>query len=225
MSMSPEEPPRPMVVEDQVGDVTVVRLCDPSRSNALTPAMVLSVTRAISEAKGRALVLCSEGRNFCSGGDHESFLELSPEGQRQHRAEIKELMIAVRAASVPTVACVQGAVIGGGLEMALHCDLIVAADNARFQLPHVAKGSRMRRTSYAALMDRTGIGFARRMLLLGDLVPAASALAAGLIDHVSRGADLYPTAVSMATHLAAAPQDTMEHARQALAGTVTGPAQ
>ncbi|GCD90144.1 enoyl-CoA hydratase/isomerase family protein [Nocardioides sp. LS1] len=213
-----------MVVADQVGDVAVVRMCDPSRSNALTPAMVLSVTRAISEAKGRALVVHSEGRNFCSGGDHDSFLELSPTGRRQHLAEIKELMITVRAVQVPTVACVQGAVIGGGLELALHCDLIVAADDARFQLPHVATGSKMRRTSYAALVDRTGIGFARRMSLLGDLVPAPSALAAGLVDHVSRAADLYPTAMSIAAQLAAQPQDMMEHARQALAGAVTDPA-
>lgn len=225
MSTSPKESPRPMVVADQVGDVTVVRMCEPSRSNALTPAMVLSLTRAVSEANGRALMVCSEGRNFCSGGDHESFLELSPEGRRQHLAEIKQLMITVRAASVPTVACVQGAVIGGGLEIALHCDLIVAADDARFQLPHVATGTRIRRTSYAALVDRTGIGFARRMSLLGDLVPAASALAAGLVDHVCRKVDLYPTAMSMAAHLAAQPQDTMEHARQALAGAATGPAQ
>jgi enoyl-CoA hydratase len=116
-------------------------------------------------------------------------------------------------------------VIGGGLEIALHCDLIVAADDARFQLPHVATGTRIRRTSYAALVDRTGIGFARRMSLLGDLVPAASALAAGLVDHVCRKVDLYPTAMSMAAHLAAQPQDTMEHARQALAGAATGPAQ
>jgi 2-(1,2-epoxy-1,2-dihydrophenyl)acetyl-CoA isomerase len=216
--MSRKEPPRSTVVEDQVGDVTVVRLCAPARSNALTPAMVLSVTRAVSEVKGRALVLCSEGRNFCSGGDHESFLELPLEGRRQHLVEIKELMIAVRAASVPTVACVQGAAIGGGLEMALHCDLIVAADDARFQLPHVATGTKMRSTSYAALVDRTGVGFARRMSLLGDIVPAATALAAGLVDLVSRGADLYPTAVSIAAQLAAQPQDMMEHARQALAG-------
>lgn len=223
--MSPEETARPMVMEDQVGDVTVVRMCDPDRSNALTPDMVLSVSRAVSEAKGRALVLCSEGRNFCSGGDHESFLRLSPEGRRQHVAEIKGLMAAVRASPVPTVACVQGAVIGGGLEMALHCDLIVAADDARFQLPNVATGSRIHRTSYAALVDRTGIGLARRMCLLGDAIPAASALAAGLVDHMSRRADLYPAAMSMAAQLAAQPRDTMEHARQALAGGLTRPAQ
>lgn len=219
--MSPEEPSRPMVVEDQIGDVTVVRMADPSRSNALTQAMVLSVTRAVSHAPGKALLICAEGRNFCSGGDHKSFLELSVEGRRQHLAEIKALMIAVRAATIPTVACVQGAVIGGGLELALHCDLIVAADEARFQLPQVATGARMHRTSYGALIDRTGMGFARRMVLLGDIVPAASALATGLIDHLSRGVDLYATAMSMASQLAAQPRDTMEHARQALAGTVT----
>jgi enoyl-CoA hydratase/carnithine racemase len=220
--MSPKEPHRPLVIEDQVGDVTVVRLCDPLRSNALTSSMVLSLTRAISGVKGKALVLCSEGRNFCSGGDHESFLELSIEDRRRQIAEIKELMIAVRAAPVPTVACVQGAVIGGGLEIALQCDLIVAGDDARFQLPHVATGSKMRRTCYAALVDRTGIGFARRMSLLGDVVPAAPALAAGLVDQVSRIADLYNTAMSMAAQLAAQPQDTMEHARQAL--VARGPA-
>lgn len=223
--MSPEESPRPIVVEDQIGDVAVVRMSDPSRSNALTPTMVLSVTRAVSVAGGKALLICSEGRNFCSGGDHKSFIELSPDGRRQHLAEIKALMIAVRSASMPTVACVQGAVIGGGLELALHCDLIVAADEARFRLPQVATGARMHKTSYGALIDRTGIGFARRMVLLGDVVPAASALAAGLVDHVSRGADLYATAMSVAAQLAAQPQDTMAHARRALAGTMPGSAQ
>lgn len=222
--MGPEEPPRRVVIQDQVGDVSIVRMDDPSRSNALTPAMVLGLTRAVSEVQGRAIVICSEGRNFCSGGDHESFLALPPEGRRQHLTEIKELMMVIRGASVPTVACVQGAVIGGGLEIALQCDLIVAADDARFQLPHVATGSKMGRSSYAALVDRTGIGLARRMSLLGDLVSAATALAAGLVDHVSRSGDLYPTAVSMATQLAAQPQDTLEHARQALASVVTGPA-
>lgn len=215
--MSPEEPHRPLVTEDQIGDVSVVRMCDPSQSNALTTLMVLSLTRAVSEVKGRALLVCSEGRNFCSGGDHESFLELSIEGRRQQISEIKELMIAVRAAPVPTVACVQGAVIGGGLEIALQCDLIVAADDSRFQLPHVATGSKMRSTCYAALADRTGIGFARRMSLLGDVVSAATALAAGLVDHVSRRADLFHTAMSMAEQLAAQPHETMDHARQALA--------
>ncbi|WP_162248267.1 MULTISPECIES: enoyl-CoA hydratase/isomerase family protein [unclassified Sphingomonas] len=222
--MRPEEPPEPMVAVDRAGDVTVIRLSDPSRSNALTPAMVLGLTRAVAAAEGKALVLCAEGRNFCSGGDHKSFVELSLDDRRQHLAEIKALMIAIRAASLPTVACVQGAAIGGGLELALHCDLIVAADDARFQLPQVATGARVHRTSYGALIDRTGMGFARRMVLLGDALPAASALAMGLIDHVSRGADLHATALSMAAHLAAQPRETMEHARKALAGTAIGPA-
>lgn len=217
--MSTDGPPRTPVVEEQVGDVSVVRMCDPARSNALTPGMVGSLARAVSAAAGTALVLCADGRNFCSGGDHTAFVELPLEGRRAYLADIKALLAAVRGTAMPTVACVQGAAIGGGVELALHCDLVVAADDARFQLPHVATGARMGRSGYAALRERTGTGVARRMVLLGDVLPAESALAAGLVDHVSRRADVFSAAMSVAAQLAAQPQDTMEHARRALAGT------
>jgi 2-(1,2-epoxy-1,2-dihydrophenyl)acetyl-CoA isomerase len=215
--MSLEQTPHQMVEQQEAGDVTILRMRDPGRSNALTPQMVLELIRAVSHAGGRALLICAAGRNFSSGGDHESFLELSVDGRRKHLAEIKELMSTIRNCPMPTVACMQGAVVGGGLEMALHCDLLIGADDARFQLSHVATGSKLRRTSYAALVDRTGVGFARRMSLLGDWIPAERALAAGLVDHVCRRADLDTTARSMAEQLAGQPVEAMQHARNALA--------
>ncbi len=207
----------PLVQRQVLGDVAVVRMCDPATSNALTPVMVTQLIAAFTRNEERALVICAEGRNFCSGGDHDSFLALSVDGRRQHLADIKRLMVTIRRSPAPTVACMQGAVVGGGLELALHCDLLVAADNARFQLPHVATNSKMRRTSYVELVARTGVGFARRMSLLGEFVASPVALSAGLVDMVMRHADLFSAALSMAQDLAAQPSKSMDHARSALA--------
>jgi enoyl-CoA hydratase/carnithine racemase len=174
-----------LVESERTGRVALVRLRDPSRSNALTPAMVGELRAAFADlGDARAVLVCAAGRNFCSGGDHESFLELSLDDRRQYLRDTKALFREVGECSVPTVACLQGAVVGGGVELALQCDLLVAGDDAQFHLPHVALRTRLAQGTYVALVARTGLGFARRLVLLGQRVDAQEALAAGLVDVV-----------------------------------------
>jgi enoyl-CoA hydratase/carnithine racemase len=214
--MTGREAPSPLLEREHVGDVAVLRMCDPGRSNALTPAMIEQFRGALAEIDARALLVCAEGRDFCAGGDHDVFAAMSLDERRNYLRETKALLTDLRDAAVPTVACMQGAVIGGGVELALQCDLLVAADDARFQLPHVALHTRMQEESYVALVARTGLGFARRCALLGERVSASAALAAGLVDFLARRKVLSATAVSIAADVAAQPVESMAHARSAI---------
>lgn len=199
--------------------MTLLAMDDPDRSNALTPSMVSDFRAALRDVDAGVLVIRAEGTNFCSGGDHRTFAALSRDERRRYLQAIKALYSEVRAQAVPTVACMQGWVIGGGLELVLHCDLLVADHDARFSCPHIAARTRVQETTYSELLARTSSGFARRMILLGEVVTAPQALAAGLVDFASRPTALRATAMSVAENLARQPAEGIDLARRALAGS------
>jgi enoyl-CoA hydratase/carnithine racemase len=89
--------------------------------------------------------------------------------------------------------------------------------DARFHLPHVALRTRLERTTYAALVARTGLGFARRLVLLGQRVDAPDALAVGLVDLVHPPATVEPAAAALAAELAAQPAESIAEARRSFA--------
>jgi enoyl-CoA hydratase/carnithine racemase len=138
----------------------------------------------------RVLVLTGAGdRSFVGGADVREMAALDPASAAPFIAKLRDLCEAVRAFPAPVVARINGACLGGGLELAMACDLRVATATATFAMPEVRLG--IPSVIHAALMPRLiGWGRARHMILTGATIDAQTAVAWGLIDVVAPSAEL-----------------------------------
>jgi len=156
--------------------------------NALDPETIAALTAAAralhDDASLRAVVLTGAGeRAFIGGADIGTMLKLDVDGAQAFITSLHEAIAAVRAIPVPVIARVNGYCLGAGLEVAAGCDLRVASTRAVFGMPEVKVG--MPSVIEAALLPRlVGMGRAAELVLLGENIDAARALAIGLVEKV-----------------------------------------
>lgn len=183
------------VAEDHVivtrdGPVTIVRLNRPDRLNALTPEMHHLLQRAIDDFADnhtqRIGIIIGTGRAFCAGSDLRAMSE-----RRKHGGKAVALPRCGYAGIVerfdldkPLIAAVNGSAIGGGFEIALACDIIVAAESAKFGLPEPAAGFVAVGGGPHRLVREIGSKRAMDILLTGRLVDAAEACGLGFVNEV-----------------------------------------
>lgn len=198
--------------------VTVNR---PEALNALDEGLLRrlgDVVRELSEDEGVAVVIITGAgdRAFIAGADIAEMNACS----REELAEIvslgQALTRAVESAPKPVIAMVNGYALGGGCELALACDLVVAAETARFGLPEVKLGLLPGFGGTQRLPRRIGWGRARDLILTGRQVPADEALRLGLCDRVVPAADLRSTTEALAVALAAVDAGALAAAKEAL---------
>jgi enoyl-CoA hydratase/carnithine racemase len=165
--------------------------------NALDPETIAALTAAAralhNDAALRAVVLTGAGeRAFIGGADIGTMMDLDADGGEAFITSLHEAIAAVRAIPVPVIARVNGYCLGAGLEVAAGCDLRVASTRAMFGMPEVKVG--MPSVIEAALLPRlVGVGRAAELVLLGENIDAARALAIGLVEKVVPPAELDAT--------------------------------
>jgi enoyl-CoA hydratase len=188
----------PVLIE-QEGATLVITLSRPERRNALTPAMIGMLIEAIAlleaDSRLRVGILTAVGPAFCAGAD----LASHGSGAHQRRHVLREYVTMAR--TKPVIGAVNGAAVGGGFELVLDCDLVVAADTARFCLPEARRG---RIPAGGALARLPGLLPPKRsaeLLLTGGWLSCAEAHACGLVNRiVSAGAER-DAALSMAEEI------------------------
>ncbi len=189
------------------GPVVTLTLSRPAKRNALTPAMLDAllgeVTRARDDRSVRVLLLRGEGEAFCAGADLALLGALDPPRARDLAMRGQEVCSALEALPFPVLAAVDGACVGGGLELALACDLIFASERAVFRAPEVGYGFVPGWGGSLRLPRRVGLGRAKDILLTSRAIGAAEAHAAGLADRVFPVDDFFPAVSSFAEELAA----------------------
>jgi enoyl-CoA hydratase len=202
------------------GPVAIVTLDRPAVLNAYNVAMRDDLDAVFAAAdedpEVRALVLRGRGRAFSSGGDVAEFgTAPGPLGARRARwrRDVWGRLLELRAA---TIAAVHGYAVGGGMEMALLCDLCVAADDTRFALPETGLGMIPGVAGTQTLGRRAGLARALDVTLTGRELDARSALAMGLITSVVARARLIPTALALARRLARVDPVVIEGVRRAV---------
>ena len=177
-----------MLQHTRDGATAVLTLDYPARRNALALPMRVALLAALDAIEAdrtvRAVVLTGAGKTFCSGGDISGMdaTDLAA-GRERFRVAHAVVRLLVQG-SKPVVAAVEGACVGAGLALALCCDTIVAATDAQFAAGFGAVGLVGDFGLLHTLPARVGPGRARQILLYGDRIDAAAALAAGLVDHV-----------------------------------------
>jgi enoyl-CoA hydratase/carnithine racemase len=187
------------------GPVAVVTLDRPAKLNAVTPAMTAELRRLAARLEGdpqvRVIILRGAGeRAFCVGSD---IAELDAYGTAWEFRQRPDYCDAVRALRKPVIAAVNGYAFGGGLELALSCDIRLASSNATFAAPEIKLGWVGGGGMAALLTGSIGPGNAAVMLYSGDPVDAERALAWGLVSQVLEPGELLAAARELAERIAA----------------------
>jgi enoyl-CoA hydratase len=194
---------------EREGPIALLTFNRPDARNAMTFEMYEALHDACAELdadrRTRVLVLKGAGdRAFASGTDIRQFVDFkTAEDALGYEARLTRVLSKLAGMSKPTVAMLQGDAIGGGLFIALACDLRLAAPHARFGVP-VARtlGNFLAPVSLALLVAALGPGRARALVLTARLLDAAEAQAAGLVDHIHPAPELERRARELAASLA-----------------------
>src|SRR5678815_4588212 len=194
--------------------VAVIVLNRPDRLNALTVAVAEDFIAAVKDAieKGaRAIVLTGAGRAFCAGGDLREMQEIA---SREGRVEaffdeplriLNDSILLIRQTPVPFIAAVNGVASGGGCNLALACDLVIAGESAKFNQAFIKIGLVPDCGGTFMLPRLVGWKRATELMMTGEVVLAGKALEMGMINAVVPDEELLPRALAMAEKLAQAP--------------------
>jgi methylglutaconyl-CoA hydratase len=185
--MSDESPVR---LERREG-VTILTLDRPDRMNAMSRKMVLELGRVgrelAAEASVRAVVITGTGNQaFCAGADLKERRGMSESDVRSLLELYRTELAWIDPFPAPVIAAINGVALGGGLELALQCDLRVAAEHAIMGLPETSLGIIPGAGGTQRLPRIVGEARAKELILLGRRITAAHALAVGLVNRVSR---------------------------------------
>jgi enoyl-CoA hydratase/carnithine racemase len=202
--------PRVSATAPDDAGVVVVTIDRPEAANALTLAMqgtlAATLTAALAAPDTRALVLTGAGgRAFCAGADLRELAGPAPPDGAAVARTLRAALEALEAAPVPAVAALNGAAMGGGAELALACDLRVAAADAVLSFRQVTMGLVTAWGGARRLLRLVGPAGARRLLLTGAEVSADEAWRIGLVDQRTAPGDALDAALALARRLASLP--------------------
>jgi len=193
------------VVLDRTGAVLIVRLNRPEARNALNGTMIRGIGQGVLDAEAdpqiRAIVLIGTGdRAFCAGMDLRAFA--SGEAFAADEATKAYGRLSKGQVSVPVIGAANATAVGGGLELLMGCDLIVASSAAKFGFPEVKRGL-FAAGGGTTVGARIPLAIALELLLTGDFVSAARAYEVGLVNAVADPGEVLSTAVALAERIAA----------------------
>ncbi|MBC2640755.1 MULTISPECIES: enoyl-CoA hydratase-related protein [unclassified Rhodococcus (in: high G+C Gram-positive bacteria)] len=201
----------------ETGPIATVWMHRPP-ANAVNQAMYVEIKRFFDNVdellpEARVVVLAGRGKHFCGGNDLAEFQTLDPANSPSRMKQVREAFFSIYDSTKPTIAAVQGAAVGTGLCLAASCDLIVAAESARFALPEVNVGVMGGAKHLSRLVPQ---GMVRMMHLSGDLIPASRLLPYGGIVDVVADDKLLDTAQDLAASLARHSPAALRFAKQSL---------
>lgn len=210
----------------EFGVVTTIRLNNPPLnlvSKEVTEALGAALTRIERDDVVRAVVLVGTGaRAFSAGSDVKEFPSLRGRVGEGKLIEENAAYNQLAALPFPTVAAIEGNALGGGLELALCCDLRVASQTARLGLPEVRLGVMPGSGGTQRLPRLIGLARAKELILLGDIIDADTALSFGLVNRVVPRGQAEAAAMELAETLASRGPVAVREAKSVLDATLDG---
>lgn len=209
-----------VVLYETDGPIATITLNRPEKLNALNTEVVLELDKRIAQAGAddsvKVVLIAGTGRAFSAGFDMNDEIEDGTETSLDWHPVLRrdvDLTMRVWACPKPTIAVVQGYCLAGGCEIAMACDLIVAADDAKFGEPEIQYGS----GPVTLLMPFIlGQKKTNELLFTGDRIDAQEALSLGLVNKVVPVDELRSTASALALKIAATPLAVLRLTKQAL---------
>lgn len=208
---------------DRADGVVTVEMSRPEKKNAIDVPMwheladaFLAVERAGTD---RVLVLTGAGGDFCSGSDLSG---MKGDDKLTFMDYVSEAARALHALTIPTIAKVDGVAVGAGWNLALGCDLVVAADRARFSEIFVRRALSLDGGGSWLLPKFVGLQKAKEIAFFGDIYSASEAAGLGLVTQVVPSEDLDEAVDDMAARLAAGPARALSLTKRLLDRAVEG---
>ena len=210
-----------MIHSETSGGIARIEIRRADKRNALTHEMYTALAGALEKAandpEARVVLLLGAPGVFCSGNDIADFVANPPSDSE---APVFRFLRRLIRFEKPIVAGVAGMAVGIGTTMLLHCDYVVASEDAQFSTPFTSIGLCPEAASSLMLPLTVGHKRASEMLLFGDRVPATSALDWGLVNSIVPNDKLVETAESRARSLAAKPPSSLRATKTLLRRTL-----
>lgn len=206
------------ILSSKENGVLTLEFNRPERKNAITAAMYQTMADAINEAEQdtavRAILIVGKPEIFTAGNDLEDFMKTAPSTGAIEDRSVYKFMMALSGTSKPVVAAVAGAAVGIGTTLLMHCDLVYAADTAKFSMPFSQLGLCPEFASSVLLTQIAGYPRAAEKLMLGEAFLAQEALEMGLVSRVLPAAELLAFAQGQAAKLVALPASSIRATKQ-----------
>src|SRR5437588_11613770 len=193
-----------LLLDEPAAGVSRLTISNPAKRNALDHPILDAITATLGELTARCVIVTGAHGMFSAGYDIGEI----PEEEFEERAErlvahpFTEAIDALEAFPYPTLASLGGHAIGGGLELALACDLRVALDRIQLGMPPAKLGLVYSHTGLRRFIDAIGAARTRELFLLGSYIDAEQALAWGLVNRLASAEDLEATGLELAMTLA-----------------------
>ena len=208
------------VLYDKQGPVGIISLNRPEALNAYNVAMRDALFEALQAVRDDpevgAMVLRGNGPAFCTGGDIREFGAAPSAVVARAVRWRRDVWGVLRSLEKPAIAAVHGYVVGGGFEMALLCDLCIAAEDARFSYPETGLGMIPGVAGTQTTPRLFGVGVALHLILTGHSLTAGEVARLGLLTQVVAPADVTPAAIDLARRLCQLPQKLVARAKRAV---------
>lgn len=209
------------ILFEQDGPVGILTVNRPKSLNALNPATVREIGACVEAARHNSSVRClmitgAGDRAFVAGADISAMVTMGVIEGKAFSAHGLNVMRSLENLPIPVIAAVNGFALGGGTELALACDLIIAADNAKFGQPEINLGIIPGFGGTQRLARRIGLPRARELIYSGDMIDAETAYRCGLANKVVPLADLMTEAKALAQKLATKPPFAIQQAKESI---------
>ena len=214
------------ILSSKENGVLTLEFNRPERKNAITAAMYQTMADAINEAEQdtavRAILIVGKPEIFTAGNDLEDFMKTAPSTGAIEDRSVYKFMMALTGTTKPVVAAVAGAAVGIGTTLLMHCDLVYAADSAKFSMPFSQLGLCPEFASSVLLTQIAGYPRAAEKLMLGEAFLAQEALEMGLVSRVLPAAELLAFAQGQAAKLVALPASSIRATKQLMKASRKG---
>ena len=198
------------LLTERHGTTLVLTISDPASRNTLSAQVIAAGIEALGVSESsrdvRAVVLQGSGAHFCAGGNVQGLGERRAAGESAQRTMLEHLHHWIEAIAVypkPVIAAVEGSAAGAGFSLALACDLIIAAEDARFVMSHAKLGLSPDGGATARLVEAVPPWLVKRWLWLAEPVSAATLHGHGLVATLARPGHALDEALALADRLAA----------------------
>lgn len=209
------------ILFERDGAIGVLKINRPKSLNALNPATLHEIAACLEavcqDQTVRCLIITGEGdRAFVAGADIAAMVAMNALEGKQFSALGLSVLRRLEELPIPVIAAVNGFALGGGTELALACDLIIAAEKAKFGQPEINLGVIPGFGGTQRLARRIGLPRARELIYSGEMIDAETALRYGLVNKVVPSTDLMIEAKAVANKLAAKPPIAIRQAKTAI---------
>ncbi len=195
------------IIYDKHDGVAVIRLNRPKVLNAMNKRLWLDMQAALEDSRAdegiKVVVVTGEGRAFSTGADLKESKTRSIEDYRDYLVSLQEVSRAIIRFEKPTIAAVNGFAIGSGYELALACDIRIAAEEAKIGSPEAKVTSSVTGGAFRLVQNLIGPGKARELLFTGEYIDGVEAQRIGLVNRAVPAEKLMETVMEMAAKIAA----------------------